>query len=539
MRKSCIYNIHLLLFHMNSQAKQYSLLDPYLFSLLEASLLVVGAIVGAGILRIPKDIIPFGIAGLMGWFVAAAIGLLLVYIFAHMAIEHTEVGLTAYASKNFDDLKNVKESRAVAITHWLGLVMGAALVLITFAEYSYVLLGLVNYPIVAKFTFSCSMLCALYLLNVWTSKGSLHFTNALTVLKLSLFIVIIVFSLPHWSYFKFSEILLHKHNLQSFSEFFFSAEILKVFSVLPLTLIAFLGVEAVAAPLKHSKNASKIIFGGTIIGTLLAIIIFISSHISVINLLPVDSTADAPIAEAARLLFGTFGSKAVALIACLGCVGSVNALLSFATYVLANHAQESSISLLNNKYTNQFPKNVSLITVVCIFIFLICNYIFKTDVFLQQLAPCCFVYAYMMTVISYIRVNNARKLVWAIALIGVSVLLYSCAPISLVLIVLSASVLERDLFYPYVFISSCISLFVVQLIKLMVTNQVQDLIVNEKINMNFFGSILIDIYFPLSIIIRTVITVYFIKKLCKIIILRQSDIQVIPANKKILVNATM
>jgi len=93
-----------------------------------------------------------------------------------------------------------------------------------------------------------------------------------------------------------------------------------------LTLWAFLGLEAATVPAGSIADAKRTIPRATIIGTLLAGVATILTCTAVLGLLPADRLKDsaAPMAEAARALWGPGAAIGVAAVAMVSCFGALN-----------------------------------------------------------------------------------------------------------------------------------------------------------------------------------------------------------------------
>src|SRR5690606_17124052 len=88
----------------------------------------------------------------------------------------------------------------------------------------------------------------------------------------------------------------------------------QVVATMTLTLWAFLGLECATIPADSVKDAAHVIPRATVVGTLLAALIYIVSTVGVMSLVPAEQLAasTAPIADAARGLFGTGAGQLVA-----------------------------------------------------------------------------------------------------------------------------------------------------------------------------------------------------------------------------------
>lgn len=93
-----------------------------------------------------------------------------------------------------------------------------------------------------------------------------------------------------------------------------------------LTLWAFLGLEAATVPAGAIRDPSRTIPRATVFGTLLAGIATILACTAVLGLLPTEvvRNSQAPMADAARALWGTGAGIGIALVAAVSCFGALN-----------------------------------------------------------------------------------------------------------------------------------------------------------------------------------------------------------------------
>jgi basic amino acid/polyamine antiporter, APA family len=100
----------------------------------------------------------------------------------------------------------------------------------------------------------------------------------------------------------------------------------QLIAVVTLTLWAFLGLECATIPADSVKDPERTIPRATIVGTVLAAVVYVVSTIGVMSLVPAEALAasTAPFAEGARRLLGTGAGQIVALGAAISCFGALN-----------------------------------------------------------------------------------------------------------------------------------------------------------------------------------------------------------------------
>jgi APA family basic amino acid/polyamine antiporter len=92
------------------------------------------------------------------------------------------------------------------------------------------------------------------------------------------------------------------------------------------TMFAFLGLECATIPAAHVKNPEKTIPRATLLGTIIAAAFYIACTTVVMGLIPSATLAhsNAPFADAAKLLWGSWGGYLIAATALISCFGALN-----------------------------------------------------------------------------------------------------------------------------------------------------------------------------------------------------------------------
>lgn len=93
-----------------------------------------------------------------------------------------------------------------------------------------------------------------------------------------------------------------------------------------LTLWSFIGLESATVPAESVKDAKRNIPRATVIGTLIAAIVYILSSSVIIGMLPIATLQHdhAPFASVAQIIFGPTGKTIVALGTIISCIGCLN-----------------------------------------------------------------------------------------------------------------------------------------------------------------------------------------------------------------------
>jgi APA family basic amino acid/polyamine antiporter len=120
-------------------------------------------------------------------------------------------------------------------------------------------------------------------------------------------------------------LFIQPHNLANFN-ISGKSNFMALSGAATLTLWAFIGLESATVPADDVENPKRNIARATIIGTLIASVIYILSSVAVMGMIPAAQLAHstAPFAEAARIMFGPIGSFLVAAGAAISCFGALN-----------------------------------------------------------------------------------------------------------------------------------------------------------------------------------------------------------------------
>ncbi len=277
--------------------------------------LVVGNMVGSGIFLLPASLGPFGGVSIVGWGISAAGATLLALVFARLSrLVRKSGGPYTFTREGFGDFPGF----LVAWGYWISIWTTNAAIAVAFVSYLTVF-----WP-----TLSASPLLAagLGLATIWLLTGvnvfGVHAAGMVqlvtTVLKLLPLAAIATLGL---FYVDFSNFIPFNASGQSG----FSA----VSATVALTLWAFLGLESGSTPAEHIVDPERTIPRATILGTLGTAVIYILGTVAVMGVIPSAALArsNAPFADAARSMWGSWAGYAVALGAVVSCFGALNGWL--------------------------------------------------------------------------------------------------------------------------------------------------------------------------------------------------------------------
>lgn len=277
-----------------------------------ATALVVGSMIGSGVFLLPASLAPYGAASLLGWGITLCGAVLLALTFARLAMRWPQTGGPyVYARNAFGELPGF----VVAWSYWVSVWCANAAIAVAFAgSLGAIFPAATATPVRAA---GCALAalwvcCAINLGGVREAGRVQLLTTALKLLPLVLFGGIAL-----W--------FVDSQNLRPFNPSGLSLPDV-AHATVALTLWAFLGLEAATVPAGSIRDAERTVPRATIIGTLVAGFATILACTVVIGLLPADVLKDsqAPMADAAKALWGPGAAIVVAVVAAVSCFGALN-----------------------------------------------------------------------------------------------------------------------------------------------------------------------------------------------------------------------
>jgi APA family basic amino acid/polyamine antiporter len=277
-----------------------------------ATALVVGSMIGSGVFLLPASLAPYGAASLAGWGITLCGAMLLALTFSRLARRWPRTGGPyVYAREGFGELSGF----VVAWSYWTSTCCGNAAIAVAFAGSIGAVFPALTAtpPRAAACALGALWLCSAVNLAGVREAGRMQVvTTALKLLPLLLFGGVALWFVDSSHYRPFNP----------------SGESLPdaVQATVALTLWAFLGLEAATVPAGAIRDPSRTIPRATVFGTLLAGVATILACTAVLGLLPMDvvKSSQAPMADAARQLWGPVAGIGIALVAAVSCFGALN-----------------------------------------------------------------------------------------------------------------------------------------------------------------------------------------------------------------------
>lgn len=277
-----------------------------------ATALVVGSMIGSGAFLLPAALAPFGAASLVGWGITLTGAVLLALTFARLATRWPQTGGPyVYARNAFGELPGF----VIAWSYWISIWCATAAISVAFAgSMGAIFPALTATPLRAA---GCALgalwLCSAVNLGGVREAGRMQLlTTALKLLPLLLFGGIALWFVDAAHFVPFNPTGDSLPNVAH--------------AAVALTLWALLGLEAATVPAGSIENAERTVPRATVLGTLLAGIATILACTAVLGLLPreVLAQSQAPMADAARTLWGPAAGVGLAVVMAISCFGALN-----------------------------------------------------------------------------------------------------------------------------------------------------------------------------------------------------------------------
>lgn len=277
-----------------------------------ATALVVGSMIGSGVFLLPAALAPYGAASLVGWAVALCGALLLAATFAKLAVHWPCTGGPyAYVRRSFGDAAGF----GIAWSYWISIWSGLAAIAVAFAgSIGAIFPALTATPVRAA---TCALValwtCTIVNIVGLRQAGRLQvLVTTLKLLPLLLFGIVALWFVDAGRYVPFNP------SGKSLPQV---AQVTVI-----LTMWALCGLEAATVPAGAIRDPKRNIPRATVLGTLLAGIATILACTAVIGLVPAEvlKESGAPMAEAAKRIWGPAAGLGIAVLAAVSTFGAIN-----------------------------------------------------------------------------------------------------------------------------------------------------------------------------------------------------------------------
>jgi len=277
-----------------------------------AMALVVGNMVGSGVFLLPSSLAHFGGISILGWLFTTAGAITLALTLARLGrMMPAAGGPYAYTRRGLGNLPGF----LVAWGYWTSIWSGNAAISVAFVGYMAVF-----FPALAS---QPALGAATALAAIWFLTG----VNALGVKEAGVVQVVttILKLLPLIAIGTLGLLYLDPEHFRPFNPSG-QTPISALTATAALTLWAFTGLESATIPADSMKDPSRTIPRATVLGTLVAAVIYILATVGVMGILPAADLASstAPFADAGRSIWGSWAGSLIAAGAAISAFGALN-----------------------------------------------------------------------------------------------------------------------------------------------------------------------------------------------------------------------
>jgi len=277
-----------------------------------ATALVVGNMVGSGVFLLPSSLAPFGGISLLGWLFTSAGAVMVALLMAGLARRMPRAGGPyAYTREGLGGLP----AFLVAWGYWISIWSGNAAISVAFVGYMAAF-----FPPLAQ---SPVLGAGAALASIWFLTG----VNALGVREAGILqlLTTILKLLPLVAVGTLGLLYLEPEHFVPFNASGRPA-VSAVTATATLTLWAFVGLESATIPADSVKDPGRTIPRATVLGTLVAALVYVLATVGVMGALPAGELArsTAPFADAAARMWGGWARPAVAFGAAVSAFGALN-----------------------------------------------------------------------------------------------------------------------------------------------------------------------------------------------------------------------
>ncbi|MFU8797400.1 MAG: amino acid permease [Gammaproteobacteria bacterium] len=273
--------------------------------------LVAGNMIGSGIFMLPAALAHYGSISILAWVLTAMGAICLALVFSKLSelIPKTG-GPYVYCRIGFGNFVGFQ----IAYNYWIALCVGNAAIVVAFVGYLGVFWPELTQNPYLAFTIKVGTVWFMTLINVFGVRSAGIVQLVTTVLKI----------LPLLVMGTVGFLFVRPENLSHFN-LSGEATLPALTGAATLTLWAFIGLESATVPAEDANNP-KDISRATVLGTVIAAVVYILSTVAVMGIIAPDilTKSTAPFSDAANIVFGPMGGWLIAAGAMISCFGALN-----------------------------------------------------------------------------------------------------------------------------------------------------------------------------------------------------------------------
>jgi APA family basic amino acid/polyamine antiporter len=360
--------------------------------------LVVGNMIGAGVFLIPATLARYGSISLLGWVFSAFGAFLLARVFANLSkyLPNATGGPYAYARHSLGDFAGF----LVAWGYYICIICGIASFAVSFVSAMSTFFPIIIQNSLVGITVALSAIWLLTWINTLGVATSGKMQLLTTILKLLPLLIVAIGGL----------FFIKLDNFKSFNltgGSVFSA----ITATASITFYAYVGIECATIPAGSVSNPEKTIPRATMLGLLIATIIYILGSASVMGIIPSQQLQHSvvPYADAAVIMWGPsarYWVSAGMAIAAFGALNGWSLIQGQVPYAIAKDKLFPAVFTKTNKFG--VPYVGILISSLLVSILMWVNYaagLVDQFNFLLRLATLSVLIPYLFSAVAYIIVR--------------------------------------------------------------------------------------------------------------------------------------
>jgi len=277
-----------------------------------ATALVIGNMIGSGIFLLPSSLALLGGISIYGWIISGIGAILIASLFGRLSkLVPKSGGPYQFPKEGFGEFIGFMSGWG----YWVSVILTNASIAMVFAGYFLIFFPKWQVLNSSSVIVSLSAIWFLTWLNARGVKSGGRMQLVTTLLKI---IPLIAITIAGFFFFNIDH--FRPMNLSGESDLF------AIGTAVSLTLFAFLGIESATVPAGNIKEPKKTIPRATIIGTLITIVVYLLSSLSIMGVIEPAALAKstAPLADAAYIIWGRNGQIFIGLGAMISTFGALN-----------------------------------------------------------------------------------------------------------------------------------------------------------------------------------------------------------------------
>lgn len=292
--------------------------------------IVAGNMMGSGIALLPSNLASIGSVALFGWIIAMFGALALAYVYARLSTVNPQSGGPVAYAGEISPAFGYQTGVLYYHANWIGNLAIA----ITAVSYLSVFFPILNHPIPA----GIACVAVVWFFTILNFFGGSMIGKVTTFGVIALLIPVVGTATFGWLWFD-PQVYMDNWNVSGTTDLDATCR-----SVL-LCLWAFIGIESASVSSGLVDNPRRTVPLATMLGALLAGLVYIGSSQAIAGMFPASVTAasGAPFALSASLMVGDWAAPVVSAITALACLTSLGSWMMLVTQAGARAAQEGYI----------------------------------------------------------------------------------------------------------------------------------------------------------------------------------------------------